>query len=63
MVGLNSTCGRKVVDRAAAILATLEGWDKARTAAEVAAYHRYIARFDVPGRAPVPSLHGQKIPA
>lgn len=51
MVGLNSTCGRDVVDRAAHILAASEGWDNARTAAEVAAYHRYIARFDVPGRA------------
>ncbi len=52
MVGLNSTCGRDVVNRAAAILAQSEGWDAARTAAEIAAYHRYIARFDVPGRAP-----------
>ena len=52
MVGLNSTCGRDVVDRAAAILAQSEGWDAPRTAAEIAAYHRYIARFDVPGRAP-----------
>ena len=51
MVGLNSTCGRDVVDRAASILAASEGWDAARTAAEIAAYHRYIARFDVPGRA------------
>ncbi len=50
MVGLNSTCGRAVVDRAAGILAQSEGWDAARTAAEIAAYHRYIARFDVPGR-------------
>ena len=51
MVGLNSTCGRNVVDRAASILAASEGWDAARTTAEIAAYHRYIARFDVPGRA------------
>lgn len=53
MVGLNSTCGRAVVDRAGAILARSEGWDAARTASEIAAYHRYIARFDVPGRIPV----------
>ena len=53
MVGLNSTCGRAVVDRAASILAQSEGWDATRTADEIDAYHRYIARFDVPGRAPV----------
>jgi glycerol-3-phosphate dehydrogenase len=66
MVGLNSTCGRAVVDRAAAILAASEGWNAARTAAEVADYHRYIARFDVPGRASaaIPSpLLGQNLSA
>ena len=63
MVGLNSTCGREVVDSAAAILAASEGWDAARTASEIAAYHRYITRFDVPGRAPAPSLQGHKASA
>ena len=51
MVGLNRTCGRGAVDRAAAILGRYENWDDARIAQEIAAYHRYIARFDVPGRA------------
>lgn len=69
MVGLNSTCGRAVVERAAAILAAAEGWDEARTASEVADYHRYIRRFDVPGRPPATSisanhsLQDRKIPA
>ena len=48
MVGLNATCGRDVVFRAADILAARLGWDAARSAAEVAAYLRYIERFAVP---------------
>ena len=48
MVGLNATCGRDVLDRAADILAARAGWDAARKAAEVAAYLRYIERFAVP---------------
>ncbi|WP_210251348.1 glycerol-3-phosphate dehydrogenase [Aureimonas psammosilenae] len=50
MVGLNSTCGREVVEAAADILARHENWDGARRAAEIADYRRYIRRFDVPGR-------------
>ena len=52
MVGLNGTCGRDAVDRAATILARSEGWGADRIADEIAAYHRYIKRFDVPGRVP-----------
>ena len=48
MVGLNATCGREVLGRAADILAARLGWDAARKAAEVAAYLRYIERFAVP---------------
>ena len=48
MVGLNGTCGRDVLGRAAEILAARLGWDAARTADEVAAYLRYIERFAVP---------------
>lgn len=58
MVGLNSTCGRAVLERAADILARHEGWSDERRAAEIAGYTRYIARFDVPGRvaaAPFPA--------
>lgn len=49
MVGLNGSCGRLVIHAAAAILAADQGWDAARTAREVADYHRYIRRFAVPG--------------
>ncbi|VDS08445.1 Aerobic glycerol-3-phosphate dehydrogenase [Paracoccus haematequi] len=48
MVGLNGTCGRLVVDAAAAILAADQGWDAVRTAREIADYRRYIRRFAVP---------------
>ncbi len=51
MVGLNATCGREVLSRAADILATRVGWDAARKAAEVADYLHYIERFAVPGNA------------
>jgi glycerol-3-phosphate dehydrogenase len=50
MVGLNSTCGRDVLDRAADILARHEGWSPERRAQEITDYTRYIARFDVPER-------------
>lgn len=50
MVGLNSTCGQNVVDRAAAILAAHQGWDSDRVAHEVEDYRRYIRRFEVPGQ-------------
>ena len=52
MVGLNSTCGRDVLDRAADILAQRCGWPDSRKQAEIAGYLRYIARFDVPSRVP-----------
>ncbi len=52
MVGLNSTCGREALDRAADVLARSEGWDAARTAREIDAYRTYIRRFGLPdGRA------------
>ena len=51
MVGLNATCGRDVLGRAADILAARLGWDAARRDAEVAAYLRYIERFAVPDAA------------
>ena len=52
MVGLNSTCGRDVLDRAADILAQRSAWSDSRKQAEIAGYLRYIARFDVPSRIP-----------
>ena len=52
MVGLNATCGRKVLDRAAEILARHQGWAAARRDREIADYLRYIERFDVPDRTP-----------
>lgn len=54
MVGLNSTCGRSALDRAADILARHLGWSEQRRADEVADYLRYIRRFDVPGRSDLP---------
>lgn len=50
MVGLNGSCGRAVLDRAATILARDQGWDEARRSREIADYRRYIRRFDVPGK-------------
>lgn len=55
MVGLNSTCGREVLEDAARILADSQGWDDDRRAREIADYRQYIRRFDVPGRAPGPA--------
>lgn len=52
MVGLNGTCGRDVVERAAEILGDSEGWDAARRDSEIATYTTYIRRFDVPGQNP-----------
>ncbi|TRD17860.1 glycerol-3-phosphate dehydrogenase/oxidase [Palleronia caenipelagi] len=50
MVGLNGTCGRASLDRAAAILAERQGWSDTRRIHEIEDYLRYISRFDVPGR-------------
>ncbi|MBS0122816.1 glycerol-3-phosphate dehydrogenase [Thetidibacter halocola] len=50
MVGLNGTCGRKALDRAADILATREGWSAERRRREIETYTAYIRRFDVPGQ-------------
>lgn len=52
MVGLNGTCGRDVLDHAARILAARLGWSEARKQTEISGYLSYIARFDVPSRAP-----------
>lgn len=48
MVGLNSTCGREVLERAAEILAIHEGWSDVRKVEEIAGYRKYIERFEVP---------------
>lgn len=48
MVGLNGTCGRDAVERAADILAKRLGWDDARRRRETQDYTNYIRRFDVP---------------
>ncbi len=50
MVGLSPGLGLGSVERAADILARHLDWYPARTAAEVEDYHRYVRRFDVPGR-------------
>ena len=49
MVGLNGTCGRGALQRAATILAEHQGWDDRRKTQEIDDYLRYIRRFDVPG--------------
>ena len=59
MVGLNRTCGREALARAADILATRLGWDAARKAAEIAAYRRYIERFAVPETAKTSAISGE----
>ena len=59
MVGLNRTCGREALVRAADILATRLGWDEARKAAEIAAYRRYIERFAVPETAKISPISGE----
>jgi glycerol-3-phosphate dehydrogenase len=48
MVGLNSTCGRDALERAADILSARLGWDKVRRDHEINDYKTYIRRFDVP---------------
>lgn len=48
MVGLNGTCGRDALERAADILAARLGWDQARRNRETEDYTNYIRRFDVP---------------
>ncbi|MDA9019927.1 glycerol-3-phosphate dehydrogenase/oxidase [Flavimaricola sp.] len=56
MVGLNGTCGRDALDRAANILGARLGWDEAHRAREIEDYTHYIRRFDVPresGDAPI----------
>jgi glycerol-3-phosphate dehydrogenase len=50
MVGLNGTCGREALERAADILATRLGWDEDRRTREIDNYKTYIRRFDVPGQ-------------
>lgn len=52
MVGLNGTCGREALHQAAEILSVRLGWDDDRRAQEIADYHTYIRRFDVPGATP-----------
>ena len=59
MVGLNGTCGREALARAADILAARLGWDAAHKAAEIAAYRRYIERFAVPETAKISPISGE----
>jgi len=55
MVGLNGTCGRSVLGRAADILAQHLGWSAMQRQAEIDRYLAYVARFDVPGADPLPT--------
>ena len=48
MVGLNASCGRNALQRAATLLAEDQGWDAARKAQEIEDYLTFIRRFDVP---------------
>jgi glycerol-3-phosphate dehydrogenase len=50
MVGMSAGQGLEAVDRAAKILAEHLGWDPDRMDREIAAYRRYVRRFEVPGR-------------
>jgi glycerol-3-phosphate dehydrogenase len=59
MVGLNGTCGRDALERAADILASRLGWDADRRRREIEDYTTYIRRFDVPGQ----SVPGHSIAA
>lgn len=45
MVGFNSTCGLNAVDAAAKIAERHLGWTSERAAGEVAAYRKYVERF------------------
>ena len=45
MVGLNSTCGLKAVERAASVAQRYLGWTDSRVVREVEDYLRYVERF------------------
>jgi glycerol-3-phosphate dehydrogenase len=45
MVGLNSTCGLKAVERAASTAQKYLGWSDSRVVREVEEYRRYVERF------------------
>ena len=60
MVGLNGSCGRDVLERAADILARRQGWSDSRKKTEIDGYLSYIARFDVPSVNATPSFASPK---
>ena len=50
MIGLNADSSSHIAERAADVLATRLGWDRARRDREVEDYRRYTKRYEVPGR-------------
>ena len=58
MLGLNADGGSAIVERAADILSTRLGWDRARRDREVEDYRRYVKRYAVPGTTPIGGTGG-----
>ena len=50
MIGFNADSSSHIAERAADVLATRLGWDRARRDREVADYRCYVKRYEVPGR-------------